>query len=71
MTDMSDMFSRAAALGGDISTWDVSGVAGMYGMFRNAAFFKRDTSKWDVSSVADMSYMLYDVNSSNHGIYKR
>ena len=55
------MLSRAAALGGDISTWNVSSVAGMYDMFRNAAFFKSDISKRDVSSVTDMSYMLYDA----------
>ena len=45
MTDMSDMFSRVAALNGDMSTWDVSRVTGMYGMFRSATFLN-NISKW-------------------------
>ena len=42
---------------GDISSWDVSNVTGMYGMFINSQF-NGDISNWNVSSVVSMERMF-------------
>ena len=60
MADMSQLLNSDAVPGadqfiGDISQWDVSKVATMYGMLSFALSFNGDLSKWDVSSVTDMS----------------
>ncbi|MBC6411264.1 MAG: BspA family leucine-rich repeat surface protein, partial [Ekhidna sp.] len=48
VTDMSHMFSGAAAFNGDLSEWDVSKVTNMSSMFSRAAAFNGDLSEWNV-----------------------
>ena len=55
---MSYMFWGAASFNGDVSKWDVSRVATMWGVFNGATSFNIDISQWDVSSAIDMSYMF-------------
>jgi surface protein len=54
---MSNMFSEANTLSGDMSKWDVSRVTMMEEMFLGASF-NGDLSKWDVSKVTSMSSMF-------------
>jgi len=44
------MFYQATAFNQDLSAWDVSAVAKMYGMFQKATAFDQDLSAWDVSA---------------------
>ena len=65
VTDMSNMFFRASAFNGDLSSWNVSSVTDMSYMFIAATSFNGDLSSWNVSSVTDMSYMFNDATSFN------
>ena len=38
----------------DITRWNTSQVANMFGMFNGTSQFNQDLSKWDVSNVIDM-----------------
>ena len=68
VTDMSSMFSKAAAFDGDISTWDVSNIKDMSSMFLYATSFNSDISTWDVSRVITMSVMFRWGTSFNGDI---
>ena len=63
VTDMSNMFSRAASFDGDLSGWNVSSVTNMSELFLSASSFNGDLSGWDVSSVVDMSLMFRQTTS--------
>ncbi|MBC6426904.1 MAG: BspA family leucine-rich repeat surface protein [Ekhidna sp.] len=68
VTDMSHMFSGAAAFNGDLSEWDVSSVTNMSSMFFRAAAFNGDLSEWDVSKVTTMSYMFFEAAAFNQDL---
>ena len=54
VTDMSSMFTDAAAFNGDISGWDTSQVTDMDNMFYDASVFNQDIGGWDTSQVTGM-----------------
>ena len=68
VTDMSDMFYKAAAFNGDISEWNVSSVMDMSWMFYGAAAFNGDISEWNVSSVTNMKSMFRGARAFNGDI---
>ncbi len=68
VTDMSQMFRRAASFNGDLSGWDVSSVVYMSQMFRQAASFNGDLSGWDVSSVTAMPNMFAGASAFNQNL---
>jgi surface protein len=45
------MFSYAGSFNQDLSAWDVSNAANIYGMFEYAQNFNQDLSAWDVNNV--------------------
>ena len=57
------MFNSANSFNGNLSKWDVSGVADMFRMFSYATSFNGDISKWDVSSVTTMQWMFHGAAS--------
>ena len=65
VTNMGQMFDRAAAFNGDLSGWDVSSVTSMGGMFRDTESFNGDLSGWDVSSVTYMGSMFNGAEAFN------
>jgi surface protein len=69
-TTLSLAFSGCTSLGssGNMSTWDVSSVTGMYSMFGSATSFNQDISTWDVSNVHDMDSMFSSAASFNQDI---
>ena len=68
VTDMTQMFWRAASFDGDLSRWDVSSVTDMKSMFRDTTSFHGDISTWNVSSVTKMRWMFYQASSFNADI---
>ena len=58
MADMSTMFRGASSFNGDISGWDVSGVADMQDMFTRAVAFDQNLGKW---------YIVLDDHSIDDG----
>ena len=58
VTDMSSMFSGAAAFNQSISSWDVSNVTNMSNMFSGAAAFNQPIGSWNVSNVTYMGNMF-------------
>ena len=63
VTDMSDIFTDAAAFNGDISNWDVARVTNMHSMFAWTAAFNGDISTWNVARVADTGTMFRSAKS--------
>ncbi|WP_109831510.1 BspA family leucine-rich repeat surface protein [Reichenbachiella versicolor] len=62
VSTMERMFSGAASLNQNLSSWDVSKVTNMVGTFRRAQSFNQPLD-WDVSSVTDMKDMFYQASS--------
>ena len=62
------MFSGADSFNGDISSWDVSGVANMQRLFADADSFNGEMSDWDVSGVTYMAAMFSGADSFNDDI---
>ena len=68
VTNMANMFRRAALFNQDISDWDVSNVTNMAHMFNTAAAFNQDIGSWDVSNVTNMTSMFQDNSAFNRDI---
>ena len=68
VTDMSLMFSGAAAFNGDIGGWNVSNVADMSYMFFYASAFNQNIGRWDVSNVTSMNLMFAYASAFNGDI---
>ena len=68
--DMQAMFRGASSFDGDLSGWDVSGVAYMDWTFAEASSFNGDVSTWDVSNVEWMGSMFFAASSFNGNISK-
>ena len=64
ITDTSWLFFNLKDFNADISSWDTSGVTGMYRMFRGAAVFNQPLS-FDTSSVTNMGEMFYGASAFN------
>lgn len=68
VTDMSDLFSGASFLNGNIASWDVSNVTNMSQMFDGATSFNQNIGDWDVSSVTAMGAMFRGATNFNQDI---
>jgi surface protein len=55
---LATVFYNATNFTSDLSTWDVSRVAGMAYMFMNTPAFNSDVSAWDVRTTAEMTDMF-------------
>ncbi|MEL6534123.1 MAG: BspA family leucine-rich repeat surface protein [Bacteroidota bacterium] len=62
---MQSMFSRATALTGNFSNWDVSQITNMHSAFSDCTNFNGDLSSWDVSKVALMTNLFENATSFN------
>lgn len=65
---LSNFYSGCSTFNGDITDWDVSGVALMNAMFSDALVFNQDISSWNVGSVLSMSGMFNDAALFNQNI---
>ena len=63
VTSMSNMFFRASAFNGDLSSWNVSSVTDMSNMFNVATSFDQPLNSWNVSSVTTMFAMFNSATS--------
>ena len=66
VTEMREMFKKAAAFNQPIGNWDVSSVTNMYQMFAEASSFNQDLNNWNVSSVNDMEYLFIHTPNYQH-----
>ena len=68
VTNMANMFNRAAAFNQDIGSWNVSNVINMSSMFAGTGVFNQDIGSWNVSNVINMSSMFARAGSFNQDI---
>ena len=68
VTDMSYMFSEAAAFNQNISEWDVSKVMNMHAMFNRAYAFNQNLNRWEVGKVTNMRAMFAGTVAFNRDL---
>jgi len=68
VTDMSFMFSGAAAFNQDLSSWETLRVVDMNSMFHEANEFNRDVSTFDVSNVLNFDLMFQGASTFNQSL---
>ena len=65
-----DDSTSAAAVYGDISTWDTSRVTTMAGLFSEQTTCNPNVKSWDVSNVTDFSGMFFKAGAFNQGPWR-
>ena len=68
VTDMTSLFTQAAAFNQPIGDWDVSNVTNMSQMFRQANAFNQPIGSWNVSNVTNMGTMFRQATAFNQPI---
>jgi surface protein len=68
VTNMSSMFSRAAAFNQNIGSWNTSAVTDMSAMFSGATAFNQNIGSWNTSAVTNMGGMFLNATNFNQNI---
>ena len=68
VTNMRNMFLRATAFNGDISSWNTAVVMNMRSMFNGATSFDQNIGNWNTASVTTMRFMFAGASSFNQNI---
>ena len=68
VTNMSHMFSGAAAFNQDISGWNTSNITDMSFLFDGATAFNKNIGSWNVTNVSLMGSMFRQATSFNQNI---